>query len=88
MKLGRILIIFILLGSLVIVFGNRGLIDNYNMLKRHEDLKRANAEIFRENRETERVISLLKDDLAYIEVTARRELGMTRKGELVYRFTH
>ncbi|MDZ4163742.1 MAG: septum formation initiator family protein [Smithellaceae bacterium] len=88
MKFGRILIIFILLGSLVIVFGNRGLIDNYHMLKRHEDLKRANAEIFRENRETERIISLLKDDLAYIEMTARRELGMTRKGELVYRFTH
>lgn len=87
MKIGRFLIIFILLGSLVIVFSKRGLVDNYSLLKRLENLKEANAEILRENKETERVISLLKDDLAYLEMTARRELGMTKKGELIYRFT-
>lgn len=69
----------------VIVFGNRGLRDNYVMRERLAALKKTNQDISRENKELAGTISLLKDDLVYIERVARNELGMVKKGDLVYR---
>lgn len=71
--------------GVVIVFGNRGLRDNYVMRERLGALKKVNQDISRENKELSGTISLLKDDLAYVERVARNELGMVKKGDLVYR---
>lgn len=86
MKLGRYLIVFVLLMSMLITFGKRGLIDNYTMKERLMALKKTNHEITIENIELNRKVMLLKDDLQYVEMVARNEIGMVRTGDLVYRY--
>ena len=85
MKLGRYLILFVLLMGCLITFGNRGLIDNYLMTQKLMALKKSNHEITLENIVLKKNILLLRDNMSYIEMTARNELGMVKKGELVYR---
>jgi cell division protein FtsB len=75
MKVGRYLIVFVLLMGALITFGDRGLIDNYRM----------KDEMTLENIALKKNISLLRDDLSYVEMMARSELGMVKKGDLVYR---
>jgi len=86
MKVGRYLVIFTVFMGILIVFGNRGLVDNYKMLKRLDDVKKKNQEIAAENYEIRKKILLLRSNLPYIETIARNELGMVRKGDIVYRF--
>ena len=83
---GRLLIVFLLLMSLLITFGNRGIVDNYFMSKRLSELKAQNGKITLENNELKKKIILLRNDINYIEVIARNELGMVKKGDLVYRW--
>ena len=85
MKVGRYLAIFVLLMGAVITFGDRGLIDNYRMKEKLMALKKINHEITLENIALKKNITLLRDDLSYIEMMARSELGMVKKGDLVYR---
>ena len=87
MKIGRYLVVFLLVMALLITFGNRGLVDNYLMNKRLAELKAQNDEIAIENNELKRKILLLRNDLAYIETLARSELGMVKEGDIVYRLT-
>ncbi|HOU52104.1 MAG TPA: septum formation initiator family protein [Smithella sp.] len=72
--------------AVLITFGNRGLVDNYLMSKRLADLKLQTIKITAENNELKRKILLLRNDINYIEMIARNELGMVRKGDVVYRF--
>jgi cell division protein FtsB len=69
----------------LITFGNRGLIDNYLMKQKLLALKKSTHEITLENIALKKNILLLRDNMSYIEMTARSELGMVKKGELVYR---
>jgi cell division protein FtsB len=85
MKVGRYLILFVLLMGCLITFGDRGLIDNYRMKEKLLVLKKTNHEITLENILLKKNILLLRDNLSYIEMTARNELGMVKKGDLVYR---
>jgi len=39
-----------------------------------------------DNAKLRKRIVLLKEDLPYIETVARNELGMVKKGDVVYRF--
>lgn len=86
MKVGRCLIIIALLIGVLVTFGDRGLIDNFRMKERLISVKRANHDLARGNGELKRTISLLKDNLSYIEMIARNELGMVRKGSVVFQF--
>lgn len=86
MKVGRYLIVFIFVMSLLIIFGKRGLVDNYAMKERLMALKKSNQDISLENKELSKKIILLRGDLQYIEMLARNELGMVRKGDLIYRY--
>jgi cell division protein FtsB len=86
MKVGRYLIIFAVLVGVLVTFSNRGLIDNFRIKKRLITLKDANCVLAKENGELKRTISLLKDDLSYIEIVARNELGMVKEGDVVFRF--
>ena len=86
MKVGRYLIMFVFLMSMLITFGKRGLIDNYTMKERLLAFKKANNDITLENKELNRKVMLLRSDLNYIEMAARNELGMVGKGDLVYRY--
>ncbi len=86
MKVGRYLLVFVVLMAVVIAFGNRGLMDNYRMRQKLDTIDKGNAEIVRVNGELKRTILLLREDPAYIERVARDELGMVKPGDLVYRF--
>ena len=86
MKIGRYLIFFLLFMAVLITFGNRGLVDNYLMSKRLDDLKSQTVKVTAENNELKRKILLLRNDINYIEMIARNELGMVKKGDVVYRF--
>ena len=86
MKVGRYLVVFIFLMSMLITFGKRGLVDNYAMKERLMSLKKANQDISLENKELNKKVMLLRGDLQYIEMLARNELGMVKKGDLIYRY--
>jgi cell division protein FtsB len=85
MKIGRYLVVFLFLMALLITFGNRGIVDNYLMSKRLAQLNSQNGMIAAESDELKRKILLLRSDLTYIESIARNELGMVKKGDVVYR---
>ena len=85
MKIGRYLVVFLIFMALLITFGNRGIVDNYLMSKRLAQLKLQNSMIVVESDELKRKILLLRSDLTYIESIARNELGMVKKGDVVYR---
>jgi cell division protein FtsB len=69
----------------IITFGNRGLVDNYLMRERLAVLRKYNQELSSNNLELRKKIVLLRSNLPYIEQVARNELGMIKKGDLVYR---
>jgi cell division protein FtsB len=87
MKVGRYLVVFLFLMALLITFGNRGLVDNYLMSKRLVQLKLSNNIVTAENNELKKKIVLLRSDLVYVESLARNELGMVKKGDIVYRLS-
>ncbi len=86
MKVGRYLVVFICVMSMLIIFGKRGLVDNYAMKERLMALKKGNQDISLENNELSKKVILLRGDLQYLEMLARNELGMVRKGDLIYRY--
>jgi cell division protein FtsB len=71
---------------MLITFGKRGLIDNYEMNERLMTLKKTNHDITLENMELNRKVLLLRSDLQYIEMVVRNELEMVKKGDLIYRY--
>ncbi|MEQ8152474.1 MAG: septum formation initiator family protein [Smithellaceae bacterium] len=87
MKVGRYVAGFLFLMTLLITFGNRGLVDNYFMNKKLMQLKAVNNSVAAENSDLKKKIVLLRSDLVYIESIARNELGMVKKGEIVYRLS-
>ncbi len=81
---GAILGLFSLM--MLIVFGDKGLAD-LNMLKRSRDaLVLKNETLLRENLSLYRSIERLKTDPYYIENIARKELGVIRKDEQIFKF--
>ncbi|MCK9274438.1 MAG: septum formation initiator family protein [Syntrophales bacterium] len=73
-------------GGLLIAFGDKGLVDYYEVKARLASLKKVNSSILEENQILKNKILLLRNDLSYIEMIARKELGMIKEGEIVYRF--
>lgn len=78
--------IFLAFMTILIAFGNNGLVDNYILNAKLSILKDDNSRIIAENQALRAEILLLRGDLQYIEKIARDELGMVRKGDIVYRF--
>ena len=67
-------------------FGERGFIDLYRMdTERQAYLERINK-LERENRELLEEIQRLRSDRDYVENLGRRELGLVKEDELMYRF--
>ena len=86
MRIGRYLLLIIFFVGFFIVFGNRGLLDNQRLKEKLRDLKVENDRFEAENGGLKREALLLREDIRYIEGVARNELGMMKKGDLVYRF--
>ncbi len=86
MRWGWLLVCVVAVLAGLITFGDRGLVDSYAMNRRLAELQETNETLARENAALQQTIDLLEGDLAYIERVSRDDLGMVRKGDLVYRF--
>jgi cell division protein FtsB len=76
--------VFILVLSLITIYGDRGLI---HLSRLNQELKRmemVNEGIQRENKAFKREIFLLKNNRTYLEETIRKEVGLVHKNEIVY----
>ncbi len=81
----RIFIALLLIIALFAVLGDKGLIDLYRVRGELDGIQTYNKALDKENREIEKEIALLKGDRRYIEHIAKKELGMIRKNEVIYK---
>jgi cell division protein FtsB len=86
MKIGRLLLIPLSLIFLLIIFGDKGLIDYGKLKEKLVLLREANNSIVNENNALKAEIVLLRSDVQYIGMVARKELGMVEKNDIVYQF--
>jgi cell division protein FtsB len=86
MRIGRYLLLIILFVGFFIVFGNRGLVDNQRLKEKLAELRAENARIEAVNGTLRREAVLVREETRYIESVARQELGMVKRGDLIYRF--
>jgi cell division protein FtsB len=86
MKIGRLLLIPLSLIFLLIIFGDKGLIDYGKLKEKLVLLREANNSIVNENNALKEEIVLLRSDVQYIGMVARKELGMVEKNDIVYQF--
>lgn len=68
------------------IFSPRGLIHMVQLQKELQELKAHNAKLKNSNKALKHEIRLLKNNPCYIEELARKELGLIKKGEIVYNF--
>jgi cell division protein FtsB len=71
---------------LVIIFGDRGLVEVNRLNGERDLLLKENRELTEKNLALRREIERLKTDPAYIEHIARQELGMIGRDEVIVRF--
>jgi cell division protein FtsB len=69
-----------------LAFGNRGLIYVYKKDKERQAYEEKIRQLKETNQRLMDEIDRLRNDEDYIEETARKELGMVRDGEVIYRF--
>jgi len=86
MKIGRYFIVVLMVIGFFILFGDKGLVDYFSLKAKMLTFQEANERIACENRILKEKIVLLRHDSRYIETVARHDLGMVRKGDIVYRF--
>jgi cell division protein FtsB len=69
------------------VFGGRSLMEIYHLKEEREKIKIANARLREENQKLAEQLARMKHNKKEeVEKIAREELGLVRKGEVVYRF--
>ena len=89
MKKKRILILILIslfiLGSLTF-FGEKGIFNLFRVRKEVARIKEKNTKLEEENQKLREEVKRLQTDRRYIEEIARRELGMVKEGEIIYRF--
>lgn len=66
------------------VFGQRGFIQLRELQRELKTIEAQNRALMHDNRQLRVEIDRLKQDMAYIEEIARRELGLVKKNETVY----
>ena len=82
--------IFALLLGLIIAwlgFGERGFIHLYKMEKERQAHMERIRKLKRENQALLEEINLLRTDRTYLESVARKELGLVKEDEILYRFS-
>jgi len=80
------LLVFVVITALLTIFGNRGLIRVYKLSKERDSINVYNGKLKAENDALGEEIQRLKADNKYIEMIARKEMGMIGKNEVVYQF--
>jgi cell division protein FtsB len=85
-RLLKIILPVMLLTGLLTVFGERGLLKAYRLTNERDDIRAKVEKLSRENQYLRGELSSLRGDRRYIENIARKDLGLVREGETVYRF--
>ena len=80
------LLVFVVITAWLTIFGNRGLIRVYKLSKERDSINVYNGKLKAENDVLGEEIQRLKADNKYIEMIARKEMGMIGKNEVVYQF--
>ncbi len=68
------------------IFGGRGLIQIYHLKEEKERIKIVNVRLREENQKLAEQIERMKHSKEDVERIAREELGLVKKGEVVYQF--
>ena len=68
------------------VFGERGLLHIHHLKQEQEEMAKRLTEMQRDNERLRREIEALRADRQYLENLARREFGLVKPNEVVYRF--
>jgi cell division protein FtsB len=68
------------------VFGGRGLMQIYQLKEESNRIQVTNARLQEENRKLTEKINLLRNNKEEVEKVAREELGLVKKGEIIYQF--
>jgi len=87
---GRLLSVVLLLASVTVtasaLIGEHGIPHLIGLRAEREDLGRTAFALLEENARLRDELRRLKKDDLYLEQLARRQLGLVRPGEIVYRF--
>ena len=78
---------FIILVVSWLAFGDRGFIYLYRMDRERQDYLERIQKLEASNQRLKDEIDRLRSDRDYIEETARKELGLVKDNEVIYRFT-
>lgn len=76
-----------LLFSLIFIKSDKGYLNFRNLCNTYNQLKEQNGNIGRENKKLLAEIKNLKENPEYIERLAREELGLAKKGEIIFQIT-
>ena len=85
----KVLVTILLLVSVMIFFtffGDKGLLQVYRLRRELREIERVDMGLRQENERLIGEIDNLRTNKKYIEELARRELGLVKKGEIVYQF--
>lgn len=85
-RLLKIVLPVVILTGLLTVLGERGLIKAYRLVNERDDIRAKVGKLKRENQYLRGELSALRNDRRYIEDIARKDFGLVREGETVYRF--
>jgi cell division protein FtsB len=68
------------------LFGERGVVQIYQLKEEREKIRMVNARLGEENRKLAEQIGRMRSSREEVEKIAREELGLVKKGEIVYHF--
>jgi len=68
------------------IFGSRGLVQIYKSEEERKRIQMSNARLQEDNRKLADQIRRLRNNREEVEKVAREELGLVKKGEIVYQF--
>ena len=86
LKFSLLALLFLGLVAAWLGFGERGFIHLYRMDRERQTYQEKINKLERENRELLDEIHRLRSDREYVENLGRRELGLVKEDEIIYRF--
>ncbi len=71
---------------LLAVFGGRGLMQIYHLKEERAKIEVTNTHLMEENQKLSELVGRMRRNKEEVEKIAREDLGLVKKGELVYQF--
>jgi cell division protein FtsB/cell division protein DivIC len=85
-RLLLLILIFLLVLGVLTFLGEKGILQLLRLQKEVARIKEKNSKLEEENQKLKEEVKRLQSDKRYIEEIARKELGMVKEGEIIYRF--